>query len=314
MAALVTGPRGEVPGPSFHAWVLATRPRTLSAAAAPVVAGSGFAAADEVFAPLPALAALAGALFIQIATNLANDYYDFVKGGDTEERLGPVRVTQAGILAPQAVFRGMMAALGLATLIGVYLAWIAGWPVIVVGLVSMLMGVCYTGGPYPLSYHGLGDVFVFVFFGPVATAATYYVQAQFWSAGAVLAGAGLGAFSTAMLVVNNLRDRETDAAAGKRTLAVRFGDRFTVAQYFASLAAAAAVPVVGVASMGWSPWTLLALAGLAPCAAASRRVLGFTDRRALNPALGMTARGVALYGVGLGAGALLGAVGPLGGP
>ena len=303
MAAVVIAP-----------WVLATRPRTLSAAAAPVAAGSGFAAADGVFAGMPALAALLGALFIQIATNLANDYYDFVKGSDTAERLGPVRVTQAGILAPETVFRGMMVALVLATLTGVYLAWVAGWPVIVVGLVSMLMGVCYTGGPYPLSYHGLGDVFVFVFFGPVATATTYYVQAHVWSPGAVLAGAGLGAFSMAMLVVNNLRDRETDGAAGKRTLAVRCGDRFTVAQYFASLAAAGAVPVAGVALMAWSPWTLLSLAGLVPCVPASRRVLGFADRRVLNPALGMTARGVALYGAGLGTGALLGATVPLGGP
>lgn len=296
-----------------RAWILATRPRTLSAAAAPVIAGTGFAAADGVFARFPALAALTGALLIQIATNLANDYYDFVKGGDTGDRLGPVRVTQAGILPPTTVFRGMVVTLGLATLVGVYLAWVAGWPVIVVGLLSMLMGVCYTGGPWPLSYHGLGDVFVFVFFGPVATAATYFVQAGEWSPGAILAGAGLGAFSTAMLVVNNLRDRETDAAAGKRTLAVRFGDTFSVIQYFACLLAATAVPVVGVATMGWSAWTLLSLAGWLPCLPALFRVLAVArdaetaDRRALNPALAMTARGVAVYGVGLG----VGAIGPL---
>ena len=301
-----------------QAWILATRPRTLSAAAAPVVAGSGFAAFDGVFAPSPALAALLGALFIQIATNLANDYYDFVKGGDTAERLGPVRVTQAGILPPEAVLRGMLVTLGLATLTGLYLASVAGWPVIAIGLVSMFMGVCYTGGPYPLSYHGLGDVFVFVFFGPVATATTYYVQAQAWSPGAIVAGAGLGAFSTAMLVVNNLRDRETDGAAGKRTLAVRFGDGFSVLQYFASLTVAAVVPVAGVVMMDWSPWTLLALAGWLPCIPAGSRVVAVlrapeaVDRRTLNPALGMTARGVALYGAGLGVGALLGATGPLG--
>ena len=296
-----------------RAWILATRPRTLSAAAAPVVAGTGFAAADGVFAQLPALAALVGALLIQIATNLANDYYDFVKGGDTAERLGPVRVTQAGILPPEAVFRGMVVALALALLTGVYLVAVAGWPVVVIGLVSMLMGVCYTGGPYPLSYHGLGDVFVFVFFGPVAAATTYFVQAQTWSPGTVLAGAGLGAFSTALLVVNNLRDRETDGGAGKRTLAVRFGDRFTVAQYLVCLAAAAAVPVVGVAAMAWSPLTFLSLAGLLPCVPAAQRILAVlaapdsVDRRTLNPALGMTARGVAFYGAGLGVGALLGA-------
>lgn len=309
MAAVVT---------RTQAWILATRPRTLSAAAAPVVAGSGFAAADGVFAPLPALAALVGALLIQIATNLANDYYDFVKGGDTGDRLGPVRVTQAGILPPEAVFRGMVITLALATLTGVYLASVAGWPVIAVGLVSMLIGVCYTGGPYPLSYHGLGDVFVFVFFGPVATAATYFVQAQTWSPGAILAGVGLGAFSTAMLVVNNLRDRETDGAAGKRTLAVRYGDTFSVVQYFACLALAAAVPVVGVVMMDWSAWTLQSLVGWLPCLPAAPLVVavlrdsGTVDRRTLNPALGMTARGVALYGVALGGGALFGAIGPFG--
>lgn len=309
-----------------QAWILAVRPRTLSAGAAPVVAASGFAAADGVFVQLPALAALAGALLIQIGTNLANDYYDFFKGGDTGERLGPVRVTQAGILPPRAVFRGMAVALGLATLTGVYLASVAGWPVIVIGLVSMLMAVCYTGGPYPLSYNGLGDVFVFVFFGLVATATTYYVQAQAWSADAILAGAGLGFFSTAMLVVNNLRDRETDGAAGKRTLAVRFGDRFTVIQYFACLALAASASAIGVSAMGWSRWTLLSLAGIAASAPAWVRVAPFlrpgagdgawgsADRRTLNPALAMTARGLALYGAGLGIGALVGSLGLFGAP
>ena len=308
-----------------QAWILAIRPRTLSAGAAPVVAASGLAAADGVFARLPAVAALAGALLIQIATNLANDYYDFVKGGDTGERLGPVRVTQAGILPPKAVFGGMVVTLALATLVGVYLAWVAGWPVIAIGLVSMLMAICYTGGPYPLSYNGLGDVFVFVFFGLVATATTYYVQAGAWSAGAILAGAGLGAFSTAMLVVNNLRDRETDGAAGKHTLAVRFGDRFTVVQYFACLTGAAAAPVAGFTLMGWSPWTYLSLLGLAACVPAASRILGVlaagmeggehgtVDRRTLNPALAMTARGLALYGAGLGVGALVGSIGLFGG-
>lgn len=309
-----------------QAWILAVRPRTLSAGAAPVVAASGFAAADGVFVQLPALAALAGALLIQIGTNLANDYYDFFKGGDTGERLGPVRVTQAGILSPRAVFRGMAVALGLATLTGVYLASVAGWPVIVIGLVSMLMAVCYTGGPYPLSYNGLGDVFVFVFFGLVATATTYYVQAQAWSADAILAGAGLGFFSTAMLVVNNLRDRETDGAAGKRTLAVRFGDRLTVIQYFACLALAASASAIGVSAMGWSRWTLLSLAGIAASAPAWVSVAPFlrpgagdgawgsADRRTLNPALAMTARGLALYGAGLGIGALVGSLGLFGAP
>ena len=289
-----------------QAWILATRPRTLSAAAAPVVAGTGFAAADGAFAQLPALAALVGALLIQIGTNLANDYYDFIKGGDTGERLGPTRVTQAGLLAPAAVWRGMALTLGAAFLIGVYLVAVGGWPVLVIGLLSLLFAVAYTGGPFPLSYHGLGDIAVFLFFGLAATATTYYVQALTWSPNALLAGVGMGAFSTAILVVNNLRDRETDGAAGKRTLAVRFGDRFTVVQYVVCLDLAAAVPVAGILFMSWSPWTLLALAGMAPCVPAFARVRNYADRRALNPALGQTARGVAFYGAGLAVGAVLG--------
>lgn len=294
------------------AWVLATRPRTLTAASAPVVAGTGFAAADGVFAAVPAAAALVGGLLIQIATNLANDYFDFVKGSDTAERLGPVRVTQAGLLAPGAVWRGMVLTMGAAFLIGVYLVVVGGWPVVAIGLLSLAFAVGYSGGPYPLSYHGLGDVGVFVFFGLAATAGTYYVQGLAWSADAILAGVGMGAFSTAMLVVNNLRDRETDEAAGKRTLAVRFGDRFSVAQYFACLAVTAVVPIVGITLMGWSPWTLLSLTGWLPCIPAELRMLAVlndpegVDRRTLNPALAQTARGVAFYGAGLAVGILAG--------
>ena len=295
---------------------MATRPRTLSAAAAPVVAATGLAFADGVLAPLAATAALVGALLIQIATNLANDYYDFLKGGDAGDRLGPVRVTAAGILPARSVRRGMVVALALATLTGAYLVAVAGWPILAIGVASMLMGVCYTGGPYPLSYHGLGDAFVFVFFGPVATVGTYYAQARQWSADALLIGVGLGALSTAMLVVNNLRDRETDQSAGKRTMAVRLGDSFSVGEYLGAIAIAAAVPVVGALAMEWSPWTLLALLAPAP---AIRRALSpvlaigrdpsRADRRTLNPALATTARGVALYGLGLAAGALVAGIG-----
>ena len=185
-------PAGPVTLTRAQAWILATRPRTLTAASAPVVAGTGFAAADGVFAMGPAIAALVGALLIQIGTNLANDYYDFVKGGDTAERVGPIRVTQAGLLPATAVWRGMVLTLGAAFLIGVYLVAVGGWPVLVIGLLSLLFAVAYTGGPYPLSYHGLGDVAVFLFFGLAATATTYYVQALTWSSGALLAGVGDG--------------------------------------------------------------------------------------------------------------------------
>jgi 1,4-dihydroxy-2-naphthoate polyprenyltransferase len=279
-----------------RAWVMASRPKTLTAAIAPVLTGVGLAAFHGVIVWLPAGAAMLGAVLIQIGTNLANDYYDFVRGGDTEERIGPVRVTQAGILPPAAVRRGMIVVLTAATLVGVYLVSVAGWPIVWIGVASIACAVLYTGGPFPLAYHGLGDVFVFVFFGLVAVGGTYYVQALEWPADAILAGVGLGALSTAILVVNNLRDIETDTKAGKRTLAVRLGERGTRSQYVLMLVIAAVVPFVGVVMYGWPLAALLSL-GVAPlCARPLQTVLTFHDPRELLPALGGTARVVVLYG------------------
>ncbi|MEQ1854853.1 MAG: 1,4-dihydroxy-2-naphthoate polyprenyltransferase [Longimicrobiales bacterium] len=282
---------------TLGAWGLAARPKTLTAAAAPVIVGTSLAAYHGALALLPALAALLGAILIQIATNLANDYYDFVRGGDTAERVGPVRVTQAGLIAPATVRRAMIVVLVSAFVPGAYLVSVAGWPIVVIGLVSLACAVLYTGGPYPLAYHGLGDLFVFVFFGLVAVGGTYYVQALAWPADALLAGAGLGALSTALLVVNNLRDVRTDTLAGKRTLAVRLGPRATKVEYALLLALAAAVPVVGVASRGWPAATLAALLVAPLCVAPLRTVFGHTDVRELLPALGATARVVAAYGL-----------------
>ncbi|MEJ2541866.1 MAG: 1,4-dihydroxy-2-naphthoate octaprenyltransferase, partial [Gemmatimonadota bacterium] len=161
-------------------WLLAIRPRTLPAAAAPVILGTAIAHHVGGLAWLPALAALAGALLIQIATNLANDYFDFVKGADTEDRVGPTRVTQAGLITPGAVRRGMILTLLAALAVGVYLVAVGGLPIVVIGLLSLVCAVAYTGGPWPLAYHGLGDLFVFVFFGLVAVASTVYVQMLEW--------------------------------------------------------------------------------------------------------------------------------------
>jgi 1,4-dihydroxy-2-naphthoate polyprenyltransferase len=279
-----------------RAWVLAARPRTLSAAIAPVLTGTGLAAFHGTLAWVPASAALAAAVLIQIGTNLANDYYDFVRGGDTADRVGPVRVTQAGILPPETVRRGMITVLSAAVLVGVYLVWVAGWPIVWIGIASLASAVLYTGGPFPLAYHGLGDVFVFVFFGPVAVGGTYFVQARLWPPDAVLAGVGLGALATAILVVNNLRDIETDARAGKRTLAVRLGARGTKVEYLATLAVAAAVPVVGVVRYEWPLLALVALGVVPLCIGPSKTVFGYRDPRELIPALGGTARNLALYG------------------
>jgi 1,4-dihydroxy-2-naphthoate octaprenyltransferase len=285
---------------------MAARPKTLTAAIAPVVTGTGLAAYHDVLAWLPAVAAMLGAILIQIGTNLANDYYDFVRGGDTEERVGPVRVTQAGILPPETVKRGMIVTLAAAVLVGVYLVWVGGWPILWIGLASVACAVLYTGGPFPLAYHGLGDVFVFLFFGLIAVGGTYWVQGLAWPADAMLAGVGLGALSTAILVVNNLRDIETDAKAGKRTMAVRLGPDGTKVEYVVALAVAAAVPVTGVVAFGW-PATALAALAVAPLTLAPlRAVLGHGDPRELLPALGATARVVALYGGLLGAGLAIG--------
>jgi len=291
---------------ALKVWILAARPKTLTAAAAPVLVGTGLAAHRAEVAVLPAVAALLGALLIQIGTNLANDYYDFVRGGDTEERVGPVRVTQAGLVAPEAVKRAMVGVLGLAMLVGVYLVVVGGWPIVAIGLTSVACAVLYTGGPYPLAYHGLGDLFVFVFFGLVAVGGTYYVQVLDWPPDALLAGAALGALSTALLVVNNLRDIDTDAKAGKRTLAVRIGPAGTKVEFVALLAVAAAAPAVGVTVLGWPPVALAALLVAPLCVSPLRAVLGYHDPRELLPALGATARVTALYGLLLALGLGLG--------
>ena len=279
------------------AWIAGARLRTLPAAAGPVLAGGGLAWKEDGFAAGPFLAALAGALLIQIGTNFANDVSDHARGADTADRLGPPRVTQTGMLEPRAVRRGAGVAFGLAVAVGAYLVAVGGWPILWIGLAGILAGICYTGGPRPFGYHGLGDVFVFVFFGPVAVAGTAYVQLGRWPPEAWLAGAGAGALATAILVVNNLRDRRTDAAAGKRTLAVRIGATATRWQYSLLLAAAAAVPPAGAAAGLW-PWgTLLASAAVLLAAGALRTVWSYDDPRVLNPALAATARATGAYGL-----------------
>ena len=297
------------PPSPMEAWVLAIRPRTLTAAAAPVLLGTGLAAGRDAFSPLPAVAALMGALLIQIGTNLANDYYDHLRGGDTEERVGPLRVTQAGLISPERVRNGAFGVLGAALLLGVYLVAVGGVPILVLGLASLVCAVAYTGGPFPLAYHGLGDLFVFVFFGLVAVGGTFWVQALAFSPEVLLAGAGMGALSTAILVVNNLRDIETDARAGKRTLAVRLGVSGTKAEMVVLVLLAFAVPGVGVGMVGWTPWALLALGAVLPLARPLATVLAFrmeSDPRVLIPALGGTAQAAGLYGLLLGLGLALG--------
>lgn len=300
----VAGPNAHSPG-RLRAWVLGARPKTLYAAVAPLAAGGGLAVADGVFAPLPFAAALACALLIQVGTNLANDYSDFVRGADADDRLGATRVTQAGLLSPESVRRGVAATFGTAVALGAYLVWVGGWPILLVGLASIAAGLAYTGGPWPFGYHGLGDLFCFLFFGLVAVGGTYWVQALALPGDVLLAGAGVGAIVTAILVVNNLRDIPTDARAGKRTLAVLLGPDGARAEYGLLLLAAAAVPPLGLAFHGWGPASLLALAALLRVPSTLRAVFRFEDPRELNPALGRTAGMAAAYGALLGTGVAL---------
>jgi len=286
---------GVRPG-SAKAWVLAARPPTLSAAIVPVLVGTACAVGESGFRPGAALAALTGALLLQIAANFANDVFDYEKGADTAERLGPVRAVQAGLLTPGAVRRGLYVVLGLALLVGVYLTAVAGGAVVVIGLASMTAAVAYTGGPYPLGYHGLGDVFVMGFFGFVAVLGTTFVEVGRVSSLGVAASVPVGALATAILVVNNLRDIATDRVAGKRTLAVRWGERGALTEYALLLVAAYAVPawlfVAGRASVA----ILLPLVSIPLAVRLFLRVR--TERgRALNPLLGGTAKLLLLYGV-----------------
>lgn len=281
----------------LRAWVLAARLRTLTAAIAPVLVGVGLAVHHDAFALAPALAALVCALFIQVGTNFANDYFDHAKGADTPDRLGPTRVTASGLLDAASVKRAMVLTLAAAVVLGGYLVWVGGWPIVAIGLASVAAGVLYTGGPWPFGYHGLGDLFVMVFFGFVAVAGTVYVQALTWHADALVAGAGVGALATAILVVNNLRDMDTDERAGKRTLAVRMGPLGTKAEYVVLLALAAAVPVLGVAVFDWPLTALAGLAAFGAAVAPTRTVLTFEDARALNGTLAQTGMLLGLYGL-----------------
>lgn len=207
----------------IRAWVLAARPKTLSAAVVPVLMGS--ALAPRIDWPIFACA-LAGAVFIQIATNFINDALDYKKGADTGERLGPIRVTQSGLLTADAVMRAAWLSLFFAAICGIPLIYRGGWPLLVIGLASMAMAYAYTGGPYPLAYHGLGEVFVILFFGVIAVGGTFYVLSLQLTADALLAGCAAGSLATVLLVINNLRDVASDRKSAKKTLAVRFGERF----------------------------------------------------------------------------------------
>lgn len=280
---------------SAKAWLLASRPATLTAAVVPVAVGAAVAAAEGGFAWLPMLAALFGAIFIQIGTNFANDVFDYEKGADTEERLGPTRAVQAGLLSPAQMRLGMVVVFGLATACGLYLTWVAGWPIVVIGVASIISGILYTAGPYPLAYLGLGDVFVMLFFGFVAVMGTVFVQTGAWSELAMWASIPVGALATGVLVVNNVRDRLQDVHANKRTLPVRFGRRFGEVEYLLLLVASYGVPVWLFVDGGRSPWVLLPLVSLPVGLKLFRDLLRF-EGAPLNATLAGTAKLLLVFG------------------
>jgi 1,4-dihydroxy-2-naphthoate octaprenyltransferase len=292
------------PGP-VEVWVLAARPKTLPAALAPVLVGTAVAWVAGGFRPGPAAAAALGALLLQIGSNLANDVFDFERGADREGRTGPLRVTQAGLLTPSQVRAGMAIVFGLALLVGIYLTMKAGWPVIVIGLAAIAAAIAYTGGPFPLGYNGLGELFVMIFFGFAAVCGTAFVQATYVPAAAWPAGFAAGCLATAILVVNNVRDIDQDRKSGKRTLPVRFGRPWGVAEFVVLLALAFLVPLLLVLTNRAAVSLLLVLFS-APLALPLVRSLRRERGVVLNRTLAGTARLFLVWSVLYSVGLLLG--------
>ncbi|HKI67682.1 MAG TPA: 1,4-dihydroxy-2-naphthoate polyprenyltransferase [Solirubrobacterales bacterium] len=271
-------------------WLMAARPRTLPAAIAPVLVGTAVAIESEGHLPRVGafLAALIGSIFIQIGTNLANDYSDAKRGADTVDRLGPVRVTSAGLVTPQRVLTATWVAFGVAVLCGIYLTAVAGLAILLIGVLSIAAGVLYTGGPRPYGYAGLGEVFVFLFFGLVAVNGSYYVQVERLDALPLGLSIGVGFLATAILVVNNVRDVETDRRAGKNTLAVRMGRRNAVALYRLLVLGAYVVLPLALLASETSALPLIALLSLPMAIAPMRTMSNRTDGPSLNAALAGT--------------------------
>ncbi|MCX7623417.1 MAG: 1,4-dihydroxy-2-naphthoate polyprenyltransferase [Thermomicrobium sp.] len=275
----------------WRVWWLGARPATLAAAVGPVIVGTAAGVRETgTVRWLPFLAALVAAVLIQVGTNYANDLFDYLKGADRPERVGPARITARGLVSVGEMRRAVGVTFGAATLLGLYLVWVGGWPILAIGLASIAAGILYTAGPWPLGYVGLGDLFVFLFFGLAAVGGSAYLQTGSFSPLALAAAVPVGFLITAILVVNNLRDIPTDRAAGKRTLAVRIGARATRWQYAALVLAAYVVPPFVWLADWAGPATLLPWLTLPPALRLVQRVLGGADGPALNPVLKRTAQ------------------------
>ena len=290
---------------TLGAWMLAARPRTLPAAIAPVMLGSATAVADKSFVWLPAIAALMVALLLQIGVNLANDYFDYLKGIDTQDRLGPPRVTQSGLIPANQVRAGMILILILSLIPGIYLLTLGGLPVLIIGLACICAALAYSGGPFPLASHGLGDLFVFIFFGLVAVCGTYYVHALQLTPLVWLMGVIEGLLITAILVVNNLRDIQSDRQTGKRTLAVIIGNRGSRIEYVLLLVGAYAIPIILWLSGRMSAWVLLPLISMPTALSLVRLIWKNPGDPILNQALAKTAKLALVYSLLLSIGLIL---------
>jgi len=285
------------PKQNLQIWFLAVRPKTLTAAIAPVMMGTSMAYAGGQGHAGAAFAALTGAILIQIGTNFANDYFDYLKGADNEDRLGPLRVTQAGYVAPKTMFLNFVLTFGLAALIGLYLVYRGGWPILLIGLLSIASGILYTAGPWALGYLGLGDLFVMIFFGPVAVCGTFYVQALEVTEIVFYAGLGPGLLATALLVVNNLRDEPTDRKAGKKTLAVRFGPAFARAEYLVLFVSALLLPVLLSSWLNGKWYTCISCLIIFPGYSAIRQIISGVIGKELNQTLSTSGKLIILYSI-----------------
>lgn len=279
----------------WQIWLLAARPKTLWAGITPVIMGGAIALDASKFHLIAFCAALMGSVLIQIGTNFANDLFDFLKDTDCRDRIGPLRVTQAGLVSPKEMKVAILFVYGLAMIVGLYLVIIGGIPILIIGVLSILFGILYTAGPYPLGYTGWADLFVIIFFGPIAVAGTYYVNALELNTVAIVAGFPAGMISTAILAVNNLRDYETDKKAGKRSLIVRFGKKFGRIEYLFLLVGSLCIPIFLVIWIPGHSWVLISLLPGLMMTSLIKKVYHI-DGAELNEVLAQTGKFLALYG------------------
>lgn len=290
---------------AFKTWLSAARPQTLAAALVPVLVGASLAFHYNSLAWDATLVALFCAFAIQIGTNFANDYFDFVNGADTPDRIGFERATSAGKISPRAMLRATLITLTIAFVAGLYLVWVGGWVILWIGILSLLFGVLYTGGPFPLGYNGLGDLFVFIFFGFVAVMGTTYVNTLEWPAEAFWASLPVGALCVNILVVNNLRDIDQDRVSGKKTLGVLFGENALKTEYLGMLSLAYLTPVYFYHVLGYSIWIILPFLALPDAWKLVNHIWYHEDKRTLNETLEKTARHMIFFGFLFSAGVIL---------